>query len=117
LQFYHKKNIHKSIQTHITLLYFFFFLFFCFFLHPQYKNINSKQLNKNYIKQFQNYKTATLKQSEITGMALCKPEQCRRVCPRATVAGGAWVHAPPLTMPGNGRICPAFFFPSLLCWL
>lgn len=24
------------------------------------------------------------------------------------------MHAPPLTMPGNGRICPAFFFPSLL---
>jgi len=28
-----------------------------------------------------------------------------------------WVHAPPLTMPRNGRICPAFFFPSPLYWL
>jgi hypothetical protein len=34
--------------------------------------------------------------------------------PRASATGGEWVHAPPLVMPGNGWICHAFFFPSLL---
>jgi hypothetical protein len=91
LQFYHKKYIHKKIQTtHSLSLYFFFlfsfFFFLFFFLHPRYKLSKFKiKQKKNYIKQFKNYKKQPLKTTGIAGKSFWNRRN----------SGSASSHAPP----------------------
>jgi hypothetical protein len=72
---------------------FFSFLFFFFTYTVQIVKI--QQLNKHYIKHFKNYKTDPHKSFTVQGNLLDPYEQWWRIFPRATVTGGAWVHAPP----------------------
>jgi hypothetical protein len=64
---------------------------------------------KNYIKQFKIYKTDAQKSLTVLGNILEQHEQWRRVFPRATATGGAWIHAPPRKQPGNRAVKVGFF--------
>jgi len=61
LQFYHKETSKKKTTDTFTFTIFFLFFFF-FYIHTTNNKNSKKKLNKNYIKQFKNYKT-TLKRS------------------------------------------------------
>jgi hypothetical protein len=82
------------VKVSFSFSFSFSFFFFCYIHSTNYKN---SKLNKNYIKQFKIYKKNPLKQSEITGMAFCKPEQCgptRRCRQTRTLVGSGSTPSP-----------------------
>jgi hypothetical protein len=94
LQFHHKKKKTsiKSIQTH-TYTFTIFFPFF-FFFTSTLQNTNSKQLNKNYITQFQITKQP-LKNLGIAGKAFCTTGTVSDGLLECKTVAARLLHAPP----------------------